>query len=260
MRITLLLLLTIVTFTACEKEKEPKIEEFYSVKSSILAWNEAASISDIVLQKIDNYNQWFQSGMSLQNIQDSSFTIQFTNTLMDDKHKRSGSIHVHYFGTLNKDTNKIIVDFVDYKTNQIQVIGQLILQENTTTFGIPLSGRNAYIISGSLNFIYFNGKTSSASFNLNRQTQYDLGTFVNGSISGTDQNGQSYNSTSVGDIKRGSYFHNLSSSYPVFYNGKYSITEGSKSGFVWYGYKDQCDNYGFAEWAESKFNFFLEDY
>lgn len=247
-------------FSACQKEKEPKIEEFYSVKSSLLAWNECAAISDIVLQKIDNYNQWFQSGMSIQNVQDSSFSIQFTNTLMDDKHKRSGSLNVQYFGTLSKDTNKVIVDLINYKTNGIQVSGKIIFQENTATFGIPMSGKNAYAISGTLNFIYFNGKTSSASFNLNRQTQYDLGTFVNGSVTGTNSNGQSYTSTSDGDIKRGSYFQNLSSSYPVFYNGKYELIEGTKTGFVWYGYKDQCDNYGFTEWASSKFNFFLEDY
>jgi hypothetical protein len=252
--------LIIVLFSSCKKEKDPEIETFYSVKSSLLAWNECAAISDIIIQRCDNYNQWFQTGMTIQNVQDSSFSIQFTNSLMDDKHKRSGSLNVQYFGLLNKDTNKVIVDLINYKTNSIQVSGQLIFQENTTTFGIPMSGKNAYAITGTLTFLYVNGKTTTATFNLNRQTQYDSGTLVNGSVTGVNQNGDSFSSNSVSDIKRGSYFQNLSSSYPVFYNGKYELTEGTKTGFVWYGYKDQCDNYGFTEWADSKFNFYLEDY
>jgi hypothetical protein len=260
MKALLYLCLIVFLFTSCEKEKEPEIENFYSVKASLLAWNECTAITDLVLQKCDNYTTWLQNGMSIENQLDSSFTMSFNNSTMDDKHKRSGSISVNYFGSLTKDTNKIILDFVNFKTNEIQVSGQLVLQENSATFGSPYPGINAYSISGTLNFSYLNGNTASASYTLNYQYQYDYGSFVNGVVNGTNQLGQVYTSASSTNLKRGSLYQNISNSYPVFYNGKYELTEGSKSGFVWYGYKDECDNYGFTEWADSKFNFFLEDY
>ncbi len=249
-----------VLISSCEKEKEPEIENFYSAKASLLAWNECSAITDLVLQKCDNYTTWLQNGMSIENQLDSSFTLSFNNSTMDDKHKRSGSISVNYFGSLTKDTNKIIVNFLNYKTNGIQVSGQLILQENSAAFGSPFSGVNAYSINGALNFVYVNGNTASANYALNYQFQNDYGSFVNGFVNGTNQVGQVYTSSATMNLKRGSSYQNISNSYPVFYNGKYELTEGSKSGFVWYGYKDECDNHGFTDWTGSQFNFFLEDY
>ena len=265
------LIILLLLFFSCKKNV-PKVTDFVAIKNSLRAMNEVTTIAEMYdhSMKTTLSNSWF----SLNDATDITYKITASlsdldtiildfkdSTINGDKRIRRGQIiwsFTESFGALNSIAT---ASFVNYSCNNVKISGTMILNQTATPASEAINTPNSYQnnVTGNLNFTLFNGQIFTVQPILSRDYLKALN-FYSGSLNGTDVNGESFSTTTLTPLKKANPVNYGEVPAAVFYNGQFSLTQGSNVGKIWYGYNEQIDNYGFVEWQDAKFNFFLEDY
>jgi hypothetical protein len=254
------------------KKVIPKVNDFVAVKNSLRAMNEITTLAELVDFSLKKTvpNSWFSATdkteitykitPSLSDLDTIILDFKDSTSNLDQRIRRGKLIWSisNYFGSFSSVAT---LSFENYSCNNVKITGTLqmiqIASLASDNVNNPLSWQNQ--ITGDVTFTLFNGQKFKVQPTLFRN-YLRAQNYYTGTMNGVDVNNENFSVTILNEIKKSdpNAFYQVPNA--VFYNGQFSLTQGSKVGKVWYGYKDEVDDHGFVEWQDSKYNFFLADY
>ncbi len=267
----LLYIFVLLSVVSCKKAV-PQVTEFVAIKNSLRAMNEITTLAEMFdhSMKTTTVLSWYAVTNNSElvykitpaltdldtiiiNFKDSTFCL--------DKRIRRGKLIWSCTDSIGSSISMATLTFENYSCNNVQLTGTLQMSQLATTaldnVNLPNSFKN--IITGNIDFTLFNGQSFSVQPALERDYFKALN-YYTGTLIGSDVNKENFSTEITTALKKSTPYDYSDIPAAVFYNGQYSIAQGNKSGKVWYGYNDNIDTYGFVEWQDAKFNFFLEDY
>jgi hypothetical protein len=267
-----IIIISLLIIVGSCKKVVPKVNDFVAVKNSLRAMNEITTLAELVDFSLKKTvpNSWFSATDKTEII----FKITPSSTDLDtiifdfkdstfnlDQRIRRGRLIWSITDNFGSFSSVATLSFENYSCNNVKITGTLQMVQipslASDNVNNPISWQNQII--GDLTFTLFNGQKFNVQPVLSRN-YLRAQNFYTGTLTGSDVNNENFSVSVLTELKKSEPYAQFEVPKSVFYNGQFQLTQGNKVGKVWYGYKDEVDTYGFVEWQNSKYNFFLADY